>query len=61
MPRSSACCPAFHVLVHNMRVAAIERLGLGYQAVRAVNPRIVYVVATGFGQAWAVRRRARVR
>ncbi|MFP5462553.1 MAG: CaiB/BaiF CoA transferase family protein [Gammaproteobacteria bacterium] len=38
------------VLVHNMRVAAIERLGFGYEAVRAMNPRIVYCVATGFGQ-----------
>ena len=39
------------VLVHNMRVAAIERLGLGYAAVSAINPKIVYCVATGFGQA----------
>ena len=38
------------VLVHNMRVAAIERLGMGYEAVAAINPRIVYCVATGFGQ-----------
>jgi formyl-CoA transferase len=38
------------VVVHNMRVAAIERLGLGYSAVAAVNPRVVYCVATGFGQ-----------
>ncbi|WP_059412715.1 CaiB/BaiF CoA transferase family protein [Cupriavidus basilensis] len=38
------------VLVHNMRVAAIERLGFGYAAVAALNPRIVYCVATGFGQ-----------
>ena len=38
------------VLVHNMRVAAIERLGLGYAAVAALNPKIVYCVATGFGQ-----------
>ncbi|MFN0159830.1 MAG: CaiB/BaiF CoA transferase family protein, partial [Burkholderiales bacterium] len=38
------------VVVHNMRVAAIERLGLGYAAVAAVNPRVVYCVATGFGQ-----------
>lgn len=42
--------PGFDVLVHNMRIAAIERLGLGYEAVRTVNPRIVYCVATGFGQ-----------
>ena len=38
------------VVVHNMRVAAIERLGLGYKAVAKVNPNIVYCVATGFGQ-----------
>lgn len=38
------------VVVHNMRVPAIERLGLGYEAVRAVNPRIVYCAAIGFGQ-----------
>jgi crotonobetainyl-CoA:carnitine CoA-transferase CaiB-like acyl-CoA transferase len=38
------------VVVHNMRVAPIERLGLGYDAVRAVNPQVVYCVATGFGQ-----------
>ena len=38
------------VLVHNMRVAAIERLGLGYDAVSAINPKIVYVEATGYGQ-----------
>ncbi|RYF76520.1 MAG: CoA transferase [Comamonadaceae bacterium] len=38
------------VLVHNMRVPAIERLGLGYAAVAALNPGIVYCAATGFGQ-----------
>ena len=38
------------VFIHNMRVAAIERLGFGYDAVAAMNPRIVYCVATGFGQ-----------
>jgi crotonobetainyl-CoA:carnitine CoA-transferase CaiB-like acyl-CoA transferase len=42
--------PTVDVLVHNMRVAAIERLGLGYEAVAAINPGIVYCVATGFGQ-----------
>lgn len=42
--------PDIDVLVHNMRVKAIERLGLGYEAVAAINPGIVYCVATGFGQ-----------
>jgi formyl-CoA transferase len=38
------------VFVHNMRVQAIERLDFGYGAVSQLNPRIVYCVATGFGQ-----------
>ncbi len=36
--------------VHNMRVDAIERLGFGYDALRALKPDLVYCVATGFGQ-----------
>ena len=41
--------PTVDVLVHNMRPAAIERLGLGYAACAVANPRLVYCVATGFG------------
>jgi crotonobetainyl-CoA:carnitine CoA-transferase CaiB-like acyl-CoA transferase len=36
------------VFVHNMRLAAAERLGLDYRAVARHNPRIVYAAATGF-------------
>ena len=42
--------PTVDVLVHNMRTAAMERLGLGYAACAAVNPRLLYCVATGFGE-----------
>jgi len=42
--------PTVDVVVHNMRVAAIERLGFGYARVAELNPRAVYCVATGFGQ-----------
>ena len=42
--------PTVDVLVHNMRTAAIERLGLGHAACAAINPRLVYCVATGFGE-----------
>jgi crotonobetainyl-CoA:carnitine CoA-transferase CaiB-like acyl-CoA transferase len=38
------------VFVHNMRVEAIERLGFGYAAVAAINPKIIYCAATGFDQ-----------
>ena len=37
------------VLIHNMRAAAIARLGFDYDAVRALNPSIVYCAAYGFG------------
>lgn len=38
------------VLLHNMRLEAAERLGLGFEAVAAINPRIVHCAATGFGR-----------
>lgn len=42
--------PTVDVVVHNMRVPAIERLGLGYAALSALKPDLVYCVATGFGE-----------
>ncbi len=36
------------VFVHNMRLGAAERLGLGYVALSARNPRLVYACASGF-------------
>ena len=38
------------VLVYNVRPQAMERLGLGYEAVKSVSPRIVYAGAFGFSQ-----------
>ena len=37
------------VFVSNVRPAAMARLGLGYDDIRAVNPRIIYASATGYG------------
>jgi len=36
------------VFVHNMRLGAAERLGLGYSALAERNPRLVYACASGF-------------
>lgn len=38
------------VFIHNVRGDAIERLGWGYETVRALRPDIVYVHCTGFDQ-----------
>ena len=37
------------VLLHNFRPGVMERIGLGYDAVREINPRIVYGAVTGYG------------
>jgi crotonobetainyl-CoA:carnitine CoA-transferase CaiB-like acyl-CoA transferase len=38
------------VMVENMAPGTIERLGLGYDAIRAVNPGIIYCQIKGFGE-----------
>jgi len=38
------------VLVENFRPGVMERLGLGYPALREINPRLVYCAISGFGQ-----------
>ncbi len=38
------------VIVENFRPGVMARLGLAYEDVRAVNPRIVYASSSGYGQ-----------
>jgi CoA:oxalate CoA-transferase len=37
------------VFVQNFRVGVAERLGLDYESLRKVNPRLIYAHATGYG------------
>jgi crotonobetainyl-CoA:carnitine CoA-transferase CaiB-like acyl-CoA transferase len=53
-PDDLACMKALleeaDVFVLNVRGKAVERLGLDYDAVRAINPGIIYAHCVGFGQ-----------
>ncbi len=46
------------VIVENYRPGVMEKLGLGYEAVRALNPEIVYASLTGFGSEGPYRDRS---
>jgi len=37
------------VVVNNFRAGVMERMGLGYEELKKINPRLIYAVGTGFG------------
>jgi crotonobetainyl-CoA:carnitine CoA-transferase CaiB-like acyl-CoA transferase len=41
---------ASEVVVENFRPGVLDRLGLGYQQVSALNPAVIYCSVTGYGQ-----------
>ncbi|HEX4742399.1 MAG TPA: CoA transferase [Caulobacteraceae bacterium] len=45
------------VLVENYRPGVLDRAGLGYAALRAANPRLIYASVSGFGQSGPYRDR----
>jgi len=38
------------VIVNNFRPGVMERMGLGYETLRELNPRLIYAFGTGFGK-----------
>ena len=45
------------VLVENFRVGTMDEWGLGYEALRAINPKLIYCAITGYGQTGPYRGR----
>jgi crotonobetainyl-CoA:carnitine CoA-transferase CaiB-like acyl-CoA transferase len=45
------------ILLENFRPGTLDRLGLGYDALRALNPRLIYGAVSGFGQTGPYRNR----
>jgi formyl-CoA transferase/CoA:oxalate CoA-transferase len=46
------------VLLENFRTGTMERLGLGWKALRRLNPRLVYCAISGFGESGPEAHRA---
>jgi alpha-methylacyl-CoA racemase len=42
--------PQFDVVLESFRPGVLDRLGCGYEALREVNPGVVYCAITGYGQ-----------
>lgn len=45
------------VLIENFKVGTMERLGIGCQSLRALNPGLIYCAITGYGQSGPYRDR----
>jgi crotonobetainyl-CoA:carnitine CoA-transferase CaiB-like acyl-CoA transferase len=49
LERTKRLAAGADVVIENWRRGALEKLGLGYEALRAANPGLVYCSITGFG------------
>jgi crotonobetainyl-CoA:carnitine CoA-transferase CaiB-like acyl-CoA transferase len=48
----------YDIVLEQFRPGVMERLGLGYEALKALNPKLIYVSITGYGQTGPYRDRA---
>ena len=48
----------YDIVLEQFRPGVMERLGLGYDALKAINPKLIYVSITGYGQTGPYKDRA---
>lgn len=48
----------YDIVLEQFRPGVMDRLGVGYAALKAINPRLIYVSITGYGQSGPYRDRA---
>ena len=49
------------VLIENFKVGGLQKFGLDYESLKALNPRLIYCSVTGFGQTGPLREARRLR
>ncbi len=48
----------YDIVIEQFRPGVMDKLGVGYEALRAVNPRLIYCALTGYGQTGPYKDRA---
>ncbi|MDK8464937.1 CaiB/BaiF CoA-transferase family protein [Marinobacter sp. SS13-12] len=48
----------YDIVVEQFRPGVMDRLGIGYETLKAINPRLIYCAITGYGQTGPYRNRA---